>query len=67
MAVYVRIQHYLTEHHIDPAEVAQSAAIPPARLEAILEGRQTLYADDLRAICLALRVPPERFLEYHDT
>ena len=35
-----------------------------AELAALLSGRRTLDAEDFRAICLALNVSPELFVEY---
>ena len=32
-----------------------------------MNGKRTLYADDLRAICLALNVSPELFIEVKQT
>ena len=34
----------------------------PSLQEAILNGKQTLYPEDLRAICYALNVKPEKFM-----
>ena len=31
--------------------------------DAMMNGEKTMYADDLRAICLALNVSPEIFIE----
>lgn len=30
---------------------------------AIMNGKRTMYAEDLRAICFALNVSPEQFIE----
>lgn len=47
-----------------PGAVAVKAGISEATLCAILNGNRTMYADDLKAICLALNVSPELFIEY---
>ena len=41
----------------------QKAGIPKTTFNAIMNGKRTLYADDLRAICLALNVSPEMFID----
>ena len=43
--------------------IAEKAGIPKATFNAILNGKRVLYADDLKAICLALNVSPELFIE----
>ena len=37
--------------------------IPKTTFNAILNGKRTLYADDLKAICIALNVSPELFID----
>lgn len=64
MQVYEKVRAYIEERGYPRGAVAEKAGIPEATLSAILKGRRTMYADDLKAICLALNVSPELFIEY---
>lgn len=61
--VYEKVRAYIDENGIKQVTVAQKAGIPKVTFNAIMNGKRTLYADDLRAICLALNVSPELFIE----
>ncbi len=61
--VYEKVRAYIDENGIKQVAVAQKAGIPKVTFNAIMNGKRTLYADDLRAICLALNVSPELFIE----
>ena len=63
MRVYEKVRAYIEENGYKQVVVAQKAGISKATFSAILNGKRTLYADDLRAICLALNVSPELFIE----
>lgn len=63
MKVYEKVRDYIDKQGLKPISVAQKAGIPRATLTAILNGKKTLYADDLKAICVALDVRPEIFIE----
>ena len=63
MQVYQKVREYIDSHGLKQCVVAQKAGIPNNTFNAIMNGRRTLYADDLRAICLALNVSPEVFIE----
>lgn len=63
MRVYEKVRAYIQEYGIKQITVAKRAGIPNNTFNAILNGKRTLYADDLRAICLALGVSPEVFIE----
>lgn len=63
MRVYEKVRTYIEENGYKQVAVAQKAGISKATFSAILNGKRTLYADDLRAICLALNVSPELFIE----
>ncbi len=64
--VYEKVRTYIDENGIKQVAVAQKAGIPKVTFNAIMNGKRTLYADDLRAICLALNVSPELFIEVRD-
>lgn len=63
MEVYKRVRTYIEENGYKQLVVAQKAGISKVTFNAILNGKRTLYADDLKAICLALNVSPEVFIE----
>ena len=58
---YERIRAYIDEHGIKQLSVAERAGIPPKTFNAIMNGKRTLYADDVEAICNALNVPADTF------
>ena len=64
MQVYEKVRAYIDEMDYPQGAVAEKAGIPKTAFHAILSGKQTMYADDLKAICLALNVSPEVFIEY---
>ena len=63
MRVYQKVREYIDENGIKQVAVAQKAGISTTTFNAIMNGKRTLYADDLRAICIALDVRPEVFIE----
>lgn len=63
--VYQKVRTYIDDNGFKQVAVAQKAGIPNVTFNAIMNGKRTLYADDLRAICLALNVSPELFIEVH--
>lgn len=63
MKVYEKINAYLTANSINPAALSGNTGIPQDRLRSVLSGKETLYAEDLKAICLALNVSPEIFID----
>ena len=62
MRLYQKVRAYLVENNIEPLSVADKIGVPISTFNAILEGTETLYADDLSAICYALNVSPEEFI-----
>lgn len=65
--VYEKVRAYIIDNGLKQVSVAKKAGIPNVTFNAILNGKRTLYADDLRAICLALNVNPEIFIEVNKT
>lgn len=63
MSVYEKVRAYLDNNGLKQVAVAQKAGISKVTFNAIMNGKRTLYADDLRAICLALNVSPELFID----
>lgn len=62
--VYQNVRAYLDDNGIKQTVLARKTGIRMVTLNAILNGKRTMYADDLRAICNALRVSPEVFIEW---
>lgn len=67
MRVYEKVRAYIDEMGYKKVTIAEKAGIPKATFNAILNGKRTLYADDLKAICLALNVSPELFIDMADS
>ncbi len=65
MEVYKKVRAYIEENGYTQLSVAQKAGISKVTFNAMMNGKRTMYADDLRAICLALNVSPELFIEVH--
>lgn len=63
MLVYERVRRYIDDHGIKQVAVAEKAGFSKTTFNAIMNGKRTMYADDLRAICLALNVSPELFIK----
>lgn len=64
MCVYEKVREYITNHGIKQTYIARKCGISTSTFNAILSGKRTMYADDLRAICFALNVSPELFIEF---
>ena len=64
MSVHEKVRAYIVENGLKQVVVARKCGIPNATFNAILNGKRTLCADDLRAICLALNVSLETFIEF---
>ena len=67
MMVYEKVRSYIDTHGMKQIAVAKMAGISPVTFNAILNGKRKMYAEDLRAICLALDVSPEIFIDVKTT
>lgn len=65
MKIYEKVRVYIEASGLKQITVAEKAGIPKATFNAILYGKRTLYAEDLRAICFALNTSPETFIEFN--
>lgn len=65
MQVYEKVRAYIDCNGIKQRTVAQKANLSVSTFNAMMNGKRTMYADDLRAICCALCVGPETFIEMH--
>lgn len=63
MFVYEKVKEYIDDSGYEYVALAKKVGMPPDTFNAILDGARTLYADDFRAICLALNVSPEIFID----
>lgn len=63
MHVYEKVRAYINENGYKQVAVADRAGIPKTTFNAIINGKRTMYADDLCAICIALNVSPEIFID----
>lgn len=63
MRVYEKVRAYIDEKGYKQVTIAHKAGIPKTTFNAIMNGKRTLYADDLCSICIALNVSPELFIE----
>ena len=63
MKVYEKINAYIAANGVAPDALSNSTGIPQDRLGSVLRGEEILYAKDLKAICLALNVSPEAFID----
>ena len=62
MPVYMRVRTYLEEKNLDVVDVAEMAGIDPVHFEEMMDGISPMFAEDIRAICLALDVSANNFL-----
>ncbi len=65
--MYEKVRTYLDSNGIKQKAIAQKAGISNTTFNAIMNGKRTMYAEDLKAICLALNVSPELFVETSPT
>lgn len=63
MRVCEKVRAYIIDNNLEQEKVAQNAGISNADFNAIMNGKKTLYAEELKAICIALNVNPEIFIE----
>ena len=64
MLIYQKVRAYMDEHGIKQTVIARKTGIRMVTLNAILNGKRTMYAENLRSICYALNVSPELFIEW---
>lgn len=61
--VYEKVRAYIDEMGYKQVNIARKAGISTSTFNAMMNGKRTMYADDLSSICLALNVSPELFIE----
>lgn len=63
MEVYKKVRAYIEDNGYKQVAIADKAGISKVTFNAMLNGKRTMYADDLKAVCMALNVSPELFIE----
>jgi transcriptional regulator with XRE-family HTH domain len=63
MLVYEKIREYIDKNGYKQKVIAEKAGLSIVTFNAIMNGKRTLYAEDLKAICIALDVSPELFID----
>lgn len=63
MKIYEKVRDYLDSTGIKQTFVARKTGIPITTLNAMLNGKRKMYADDLELICKALSVGADKFIE----
>ena len=63
MSVSGKVRAYLNENGMRQKDVAEKAHISYAVFRAMMTGHRKIYAEELCAICYALNVKPELFME----
>lgn len=64
MYIYEKVRNYIDENGIKQVAVAKKVGIPNVTFNAIMNNKRTMYAEDLKAICIALNVSPETFVDF---
>lgn len=64
MLVHEKVKQYLEERGIRQSFVAEKCSMSATTFNAMMNGHRKMYAEDLRAICYALEVSPEQFIDY---
>ncbi|MBO5163954.1 MAG: helix-turn-helix transcriptional regulator [Ruminococcus sp.] len=62
MRIYEKISNYIKKNKLSSESIARRSGISQKDFQAIMNGKQTLYPEELRAICYALNVKPEKFM-----
>ena len=63
MQVYEKVHKYIVKNGIHQSIVAEKCNMSSSEFNAMLNGNRKMCAEDLRAICYALNVSPEMFIE----
>jgi transcriptional regulator with XRE-family HTH domain len=63
MNVTQKVRAYLEANNITQKEAAQMTKIQYSTFNAMMNGNRNMYPEDLVAICCALKVKPEVFME----
>lgn len=64
MNIHQRVKAYIDTNGLSPIAVAQRSGISIRAFNEILDGNRTMYADDLKSICIALNVSATTFIDF---
>lgn len=67
MFVYEKVNKFMLENGYKYEDISKKSGIPIESFRAIMSGKQIMYANELRAICIALNVSPDIFVEVSGT
>ena len=62
MTICEKVRVYLDENKLTRKEIAERANISYPAFNAMMVGKRKMYPEELRAICFALKVKPEVFM-----
>lgn len=62
MHVFEKVRAYIDDNHLKHVSVARKAGISPSTFSAMLNGKRTMYAENLRDICYSLNVSADTFI-----
>ena len=63
MQVHEKVYAYIKSHGIDQTGVAKKCNVSVSEFYNMMSGSRKMYAEDLKAICYALKVSPEEFID----
>ena len=67
MNVYKKVRAYIDKMGYKQVNIAKKAGFSTSTFNAMMNGKRTMYADDLCSICIVLNVSPELFIEVENT
>ena len=56
------ISEYINDHDISLSELSEKSGIAEAMIDSMLDGTKQMTVDELRAICIALDVSADEFV-----
>ncbi|MEN6568285.1 MAG: helix-turn-helix transcriptional regulator [Veillonellales bacterium] len=66
MHVHERVKKYIDDNHLKQISIAEAAGIANPIFNAMLNGKRTMYADDLQKICQVLKVSADIFINPYE-
>jgi antitoxin component HigA of HigAB toxin-antitoxin module len=63
MLIHQKVKNYIEENGLCQSAVAKKAGFQTYVMNALLNGRRTMYPEDLSAICYALNISAATFIE----
>lgn len=67
MRVYEKVRQYINENHLKQASIAKALGLRSSTFSDMLRGKRKMNAEDLRALCLTLKVSADRFIDTGDS